>query len=176
MPGSLACRSITAGSSRSSPRTKCASKRSLWNWGKSARLMMPRPVGSSQCPPRIGKARRPVERQSSFFGLALQHGGHRPVATARCNAPYRKPGMSLKWQLHDMKPVANEDCGSMLPDVAERAKEVVPVQHRSRTHFACAHRCVVVAERSSQTPHANRLLIAADRYISERDRIDILAD
>src|SRR5262249_25170681 len=30
--------------------------------------------------------------------------------------------------------------------------------------------------RSSQTPHANRLLVAADRYISERDRIDIMAD
>jgi hypothetical protein len=31
-------------------------------------------------------------------------------------------------------------------------------------------------ERSSQTPHANRLLIAADRYISERERIGIMAD
>src|SRR5262249_49967422 len=39
------------------------------------------------------------------------------------------------------------------------------------------HTCrVFVAQRSSQTPHANRLLVAADRYISERDRIDILAD
>ena len=84
--------------------------------------------------------------------------------------------MSLEWQLHDTKPVPNEDCGSVLADVAERAKEVVPVQHRSRIHFACAHRCVFVAERSSQTPHANRLLVAADRYVSERDRIDIMAD
>ena len=41
--------------------------------------------------------------------------------------------MSLEWQLHDTEPVPNEDCGSMLPDVAERAKEVVPVEHRSRT-------------------------------------------
>src|SRR5260221_134364 len=32
------------------------------------------------------------------------------------------------------------------------------------------------AERSSQTPHANRLLIAGDRYISERERTGIMAD
>src|SRR5262249_41422211 len=44
------------------------------------------------------------------------------------------------------------------------------------TRQTCAHRCVFAAERSSQTPHANRLLVAADRYISERDRIDIMAD
>src|SRR5262245_58446254 len=100
--------------------------------GESARLMLLHPFGSGQCPPRIGKARRPVEWQSSFFGLALHHGVHRPVARSRCNAPGRNVGMSLKWQPHDMKPVANEDCGSMLPDVAERAKEVVPVQHCSR--------------------------------------------
>src|SRR5262249_60974551 len=31
-------------------------------------------------------------------------------------------------------------------------------------------------DNSSQTPHTNRLLVAADRYISERDRVDILAD
>src|SRR5262249_3376298 len=53
---------------------------------------------------------------------------------------------------------------------------VILVQHRSRTHFARTHRCVFVAERSSQTPYANRLLVAADWDISERDRIDILAD
>ena len=34
MPASLACRLITAGSSRSPSRTKCAAKRSLCNWGK----------------------------------------------------------------------------------------------------------------------------------------------
>src|SRR5262249_47025090 len=39
------------------------------------------------------------------------------------------------------------------------------------------HTCrVFAAQRSSQTPHANRLLVAADRYISERDRVDIMAD
>src|SRR6266404_2003007 len=35
---------------------------------------------------------------------------------------------------------------------------------------------VFVAESSSQAPHANRLLVAADRYVSERDGIDIIAD
>src|SRR5262245_8264543 len=98
--------------------------------------MPPRPLGSSQCPPRIGKARRPVQRQPSFFGLAFQHGVHRPIARSRWNATARNVGMSLEWQLYNMKPVANEDCGSMLPDVAERTKEVIPVQHRSRTILA----------------------------------------
>jgi hypothetical protein len=40
--------------------------------------------------------------------------------------------VSLEWQLDDMKLVPNEDGGSVLPDVAERAQEVIPVQHRSR--------------------------------------------
>jgi len=34
--------------------------------------------------------------------------------------------VSLEWQLNDMKPVPDEDCGSVLPDVAKRAKEVIP--------------------------------------------------
>jgi hypothetical protein len=39
--------------------------------------------------------------------------------------------MSLKWQLDDVKPAPNEDGGSVLPDIAERAEEIIPVQHRS---------------------------------------------
>jgi hypothetical protein len=48
----------------------------------------------------------------------------------------RNVGVSLEWQLNDMKPVPDEDCVSLLPDVAERAKEVIPVQHRSRVIHA----------------------------------------
>jgi hypothetical protein len=40
--------------------------------------------------------------------------------------------MGLECQLIDVKSVADEDCVSLLPDVAKRAKEVVPVQHCSR--------------------------------------------
>src|SRR5262249_57567774 len=50
--------------------------------------------------------------------------------------------------------------------------DAVPLVTRQRRAGKIARR----AEHSSQTPHANRLLIAADRYISEWDRIDILAD
>src|SRR5947208_11435974 len=55
-------------------------------------------------------------------------------------------------QLYDTKPVANEDCGSMLPDVAERAKEVVPVQDRSRRTFAS-----LMAQFRFQGGHASAL-------------------
>jgi hypothetical protein len=37
--------------------------------------------------------------------------------------------MGLECQLIDMKSVANEDCVSLLPDIAETANEVIPVQH-----------------------------------------------
>ena len=48
--------------------------------------------------------------------------------------------MNLEWQLNDTRPVPDEDCGSVLPDVAERAKEVIPVQHRSRIiHVSLLH-------------------------------------
>jgi hypothetical protein len=40
--------------------------------------------------------------------------------------------VSLQRQLNDMKPMPHENGGSVLPDVAEGAKEVVPVQHCSR--------------------------------------------
>jgi hypothetical protein len=39
--------------------------------------------------------------------------------------------MSLKWQLDDAKPAPNEDGGPVLPDIAERAEEIIPVQHPS---------------------------------------------
>jgi hypothetical protein len=35
--------------------------------------------------------------------------------------------MSLEWQLDDVEPAPDEDCVPVLPDVAERADEVVPV-------------------------------------------------
>jgi hypothetical protein len=39
--------------------------------------------------------------------------------------------MSLERQLDDTQAMSNEDCVSVLPDVAERAKEVIPGQHCS---------------------------------------------
>src|SRR5260221_1678445 len=47
---------------------------------------------------------------------------------------------------------------------------------RFSVHTGPGHSRRTAAERSSQTQHATRLLIAADRYISERDRIEIMAD
>jgi hypothetical protein len=43
-------------------------------------LMSPNPLGSGQGAARIGKTRRPVQRQSSFPGLTLQIGVHQPIA------------------------------------------------------------------------------------------------
>src|SRR5215813_6874970 len=98
--------------------------------------MPPNPLGSGQSSPRIGKVLRPAQRQSGFSGLALQHGVHRPIARSRWQAAGRNVGVSLKWQLNHMKPVSDEDCISVLSDVAERAKEVIPVQHCSRAIYA----------------------------------------
>jgi len=56
--------------------------------------------------------------------------------SAHCEAPLEFPGrnvgMGLERQLNDTKPMSDEDGGSVLAEVAERAKEVVPVQDRSR--------------------------------------------
>jgi hypothetical protein len=93
--------------------------------------MAPGPLGSSQGPPRVGKAPRPVKRQSSLPSLALQHDVHRSMAWSRWNASGRNVGVGLEWQLSHVKPVLDENFGSLLPDVAERAKEVIPVQHRA---------------------------------------------
>jgi hypothetical protein len=40
--------------------------------------------------------------------------------------------VSLQRQLDDMKPMPRENGGPVLPDVAEGAKEVIPVQHCAR--------------------------------------------
>jgi hypothetical protein len=78
-----------------------------------------------------------MQRQSSLSGLALEHHVHWPRAWPRWNASNRNLEMSLEWQLNKKKPVLYEDCISLLPDVAERADEVVPVQYGSRT-IRCA--------------------------------------
>jgi ABC-type transporter Mla MlaB component len=99
---------------------------------ETAELISPNPLGSSQCLPRIRKACRPMQWQSSFFGLRLQGGIHQAIARPRWNAPERNVRMGLECQLIDVKSVADEDCVSVLSDVAERAQEVVPVQHCSK--------------------------------------------
>jgi hypothetical protein len=101
----------------------------------------PGPLGGGQSQPRIGKAHGPLQQQPCFFSLALQYGVYRPDARARRNSARRNVGMSLKWQLDDTQPVPNEDCVSVLPDVAERAKEVIPSQHRfCIVHVLLPHR------------------------------------
>jgi len=57
------------------------------------------------------------------------------MAWSRWNASGRNVGVSLEWQLSHVKPVLDEDSGSVLPDVAERAQEVIPVQHGSTVIF-----------------------------------------
>src|SRR5689334_5549124 len=91
--------------------------------------MLPGPLRSSEGPPRIWKARRPVQRQASVSGLAFQHDVHRSAARSCWNSPGRNIGVSLEWQLDDLQPMLDEDGVSALPDVAERANEVVPMQH-----------------------------------------------
>jgi hypothetical protein len=100
--------------------------------GKIVRLMPPHPLRSSQGAPRIRQVRRPIELQSSLSGLPLQHGIHGTTTRSRRNATGRNVRVSLQWQLNDMKPVPYEDGGSVLPDVAEGAEEVIPVQHSSQ--------------------------------------------
>ena len=40
--------------------------------------------------------------------------------------------MGLERQFNYFQPMPNENRGSVLPNIAERAKEVIPVQYRSR--------------------------------------------
>jgi hypothetical protein len=37
--------------------------------------------------------------------------------------------MRLEWHLEDLYVVPHEDCGSVLSDVAEWAKKVIPMEH-----------------------------------------------
>jgi hypothetical protein len=70
--------------------------------------------------------------------------------------------MGLECQLIDVKSVADEDCVSLLPDVAERAEEVVPVQHCSRiiresplvdrVHILCRRGLKSILSQTVQSP------------------------
>src|SRR5262245_21324802 len=98
------------------------------------------PLCGSQRSRCIGKVRRPMQRQCSVARLALQYGVQRSWARPGGYAPGRKVGVRLERQLDDVKPVPYEDCVAMLSDVAERTKEVVPVQHCSGViHIRQAH-------------------------------------
>src|SRR5215212_4814035 len=59
----------------------------------------------------------------------------------------------LERQFDDTQPVPNEDCISVLPDVTERAKEVIPGQHCSRIHLSPPHSDAVLPSRWSFTTH-----------------------
>src|SRR6478609_5309259 len=106
-------------------------KEALLKLGKHAWLMSPDPLGCCQGPPRIGKVAGPMQRQSNFLSLPLQHLVDRPIARSHCNSAQRNVGVCLEWQLNRVNPVPGEYCVSVLPDVAERAKKVIPMQHRS---------------------------------------------
>jgi hypothetical protein len=108
--------------------------------GKGARLKSPYPLCRGQRQTRIGKAPWPTQRKSSRFCFALEHGVHRPIARSNREAPGGDLRMRLKWQLDHVESAPDKNCVSLLVDVAKRADEVVPVQHRSRgihTHFRC---------------------------------------
>src|SRR5215471_14633635 len=94
--------------------------------------MLTRPFGRSQGPARIRKMLRPIQQQSSLSSLALQHGVHGPVSRSRQNASLGNLGMSLKGQLDNLQPVAKENRVALLPYIAERTYEVIPVQHGSK--------------------------------------------
>src|SRR5262252_9098297 len=101
--------------------------------------MLTRPFGRSQGLSRIGKMPRPIQHQSSLSSLALQHGVHGPVPRSRQNASVGNFGMSLEGQLDNVKPMTKENRVALLPYIAERAYEVVPVQHRSRVIQTVPH-------------------------------------
>src|SRR5262245_3370648 len=73
------------------------------------RFVSASPFCGSQRSPGIGKVRRPMQRQSSVAGLALQRRVHRPMARPGRDAPGRDVGMSLERQLDDVNPVPYED-------------------------------------------------------------------
>jgi hypothetical protein len=112
--------------------------------GKNVGLMPSHPLGGSQGAPRIRQARRPIERQSSRPGLAFQHGIHRTTPRSGGNATGRNVRVSLKRQFDDMKPMPHKNGGPVLPDVAEGAKEVIPMQHCAQV----IRPALVVASRS----------------------------
>jgi hypothetical protein len=91
---------------------------------ETAWLISSNPLGNSQCLPRFREARRPVQWQSSLSGLTLQRCVHQPNARSRGNTAGRNVWMGLECQIIEMKSVANENCVSLLSDIAERAKEV----------------------------------------------------
>lgn len=51
--------------------------------------------------------------------------------------------MRLKWQLFDLEPVLHKDCVSVLRNVAERTKEVIPVENSSRIHTMSGQVCTL---------------------------------
>jgi hypothetical protein len=131
IPNLLACRSITAASSRSSPSTS-ALQRGLGVTGGKRVADAAGPIRQRPGPAAYWEGAEASAAASSLSGLALEHGVHRPIARSRWNPSWRNVGVSLEGQLNDTKHMPDEDCGSALPDVTERAKEVIPVQHRSR--------------------------------------------
>lgn len=61
--------------------------------------------------------------------LALEHGIYRFLAKARGNSSGGNIGVRLERHLNYPKSMTAEDCVSLLPDIAERADESIPVQH-----------------------------------------------
>ena len=72
-----------------------------------------------------------MQWKSGVFGFALEHGIHGSFARACGNPSGRNIGVCLECHLNHPEPVTAEDCISLLPDVTERANEVIPVQHCS---------------------------------------------
>ena len=72
--------------------------------------------------------------RASFFSLALENRVHRFTARPRPHSPGANLAVRLKWQFHYPKPVPPENRVTLLRNVAERTKEIVPVQHRPRNH------------------------------------------
>jgi len=60
---------------------------------------------------------------------------HRAGARSSLNPAVWDIWVRLEWQLDDLQTLTREDRVSLLPNVAERAYEVVPVEHGPRvTH------------------------------------------
>ena len=75
--------------------------------------------------------------------------------------------MNVKWQFDDVQPIPNENCGSILTNVAEGAKEIVPVEDRTRiSHSATQNILSHVRHLVREVHNARRMFMQLTCQIS----------
>jgi hypothetical protein len=97
--------------------------------GERVRIVRSGPFSDRQRAACIRQPRRPAKRQTCLFRFTLKHRVHGAVSGPDGNAAGRNVRVRLERQLDDVDPVPHENRGSVLPDVAEGAEEVVPMKN-----------------------------------------------